>query len=236
MNQCKTTPNHYPMAFLKSKSKNPVEVKKEILLKLGKIWSVINNLAQERRIRSEELDDFNQAYCKLDNLVDALFQAVEMLEKEASGVELLKLEHAAIRNKLELCLELCGMSKKGIEHLMNYPIGFLEMAFALRLREGKPLETDRDFIWLDQLWKAINMQIENDIDSFKQANFFKKLYHEATNQDQKRMTIKVMNDYARDLVYLRSKLGKEVDERDLLNTITTHWYEEYRNCTAIENR
>lgn len=223
------------MAFPKSNPKNQPEAKKKISLKLGKIWSVINNLAQERRIRSEELDDFNQAFRKLNELIDTLFLAVEMMEKEASGVELLKMDHAAKRNKLELCLELCGMSKKGIDHMMNYPIGFLEMALALRLREGKPLETDRDFNWLDQLWKAINMQIENDIDSFKQANFFKKLYHETNSAELKKSTLSVMNGYAKDLFYLNQKLGKEVDETELLNTITTHWYEQYKNYPSTEN-
>ena len=229
-------PNPYPMIFLKSKPKKQLEAKKEISLKLGKIWSVINNLAQERRIRSDELDDFNQAYGKLDELIDTLFQAFESMEKEASGVELLKAEHATHNYKMELCLELCGMSKNGIDHMINYPIGFIEMALSRRLKEGKPLETDRDFIWLDQLWKAINMQIENDLDSFKQANFFKKLYHETTNTELRKRTIVVIIGYAKDLFYLKSKLGKEVDELELLKSITTHWYEEYRNCTATENR
>ncbi len=223
------------MIFLKPKFKNKLEAKKEISLKLGKIWSVINNLAQERRIRSDELDDFNQAYGKLDNLIDTLFQAVEMMEKEASGVELLKAEHATHKYKMELCLELCGMTKKGIDHMMNYPICFLEMALTRRIKEGKPLESDLDFYWLDQQWNVINIHIENDLDSFKQANFFKKLYHKTTNSELKKSTIGVMNVYAKDLFYLKSKLGKEVDETELLNTITTHWYEEYRNCTATEN-
>lgn len=223
------------MAHFKSKPKNQLEAKKEISLKLGKIWSVINNLAQERRIRSDELDDFNQAFSKLDTLVDALFQAVEMMEKEASAVELLKAEHAARIYKMELCLELCGMSKKGIDCMMNYPTGFLEMVMSMRLKEGKPLETDRDFYWLDQLWSGVNIQIENDLDSFNQANFFKKLYHETTNSELKRSTLTVMNGYAKDLFYLKSLLGKEVNETELKNTITSHWYEEYRNCTAIEN-
>ncbi len=223
------------MANFKSKPKNQLEAKKEISLKLGKIWSVINNLAQERRIRSDELDDFNQAYAKLDNLIDTLFQAVEILDKEASGVELLKAEHAAHRHKMELCLELCGMTKKGIDSMMNYPIGFLEMALAMRLKEGKPLETDRDFYWLDLLWRDINIQIENDFSSFKQANFFKKLYHETTSTGIKENTIEIMNVYAKDLFYLKSKLGKEVDELELRNTITSYWYEQYRNIPASES-
>lgn len=220
------------MAFLKSKSKNQLEGKNEIRLKLGKIWSVVNNLAQERRIRSDELDDFNQAYSKLDNLIDTLFQAVEMLEKEASGVELLKAEHTAKLHKMELCLELCGMSKKGIDDMMNFPSKFLEMVLAIRQNEGKPLETDLDFIWLDLIWKGINLQISNDFESFKQANFFKKIYHETTSPEQRRMTINVMNEYAKDLQYLRSKLGKEIDEKELMSTITNHWYELYRYTTS----
>lgn len=223
------------MPFLKSKPKNQLEAKKQILLKLGKIWTIINNLAQERRIRSEELDDFNQAYGKLNTLVDTLFQAIEMLEKEASGVEQLKADNTDQRHKMELCLELCGMSKKGIDYMMNYPIDFLEMALIRRLKEGKPLETDRDFYWLDQLWNGVNIQIENDIDSFKQANFFKKLYHETNNAELKKSTLSVMNGYSKDLFYLNQKLGKEVDETELLNTITTHWYEQYKNYPSTEN-
>jgi len=223
------------MAFPKSYPKKQLEVKKEILMKLGKIWTVINNLAQERRIRSEELDDFNQAYRKLTDHVYTLITAFESMELEASGVEQLKQEHAAKLHKLEICLELCGMSKKGISDMMTFPSDFLEIVLALRLKKGKPLETDHDFYWLDFIWKGINLQISNDLEAFKQATFFKKLYHETTSPEQRKMTIKVMNGYAEDLEYLRSKLGKDIDENELLEIITNHWYELYRYNTTIEN-
>jgi hypothetical protein len=220
------------MAFLKSHSKNRLEAKKEISLKLGKIWSVINNMAQERRIRSEELEDFNQAYRKLTEHVNTLIAAVESMNQEASEVEKLKLQHAEKLHKMEICLELCGISKNGIDDMMNFPSEFLELVLDIRLKEGKPLETDLDFIWLDLIWKGINLRISNDFESFKQAIFFKKLYHETTSPEQRKMTIKVMNEYAKDLQYLKSKLGKEVDETELTNTITNHWYELYRHNTS----
>ena len=220
------------MAFLKSHSKNRLEAKKEISLKLGKIWSVINNMAQERRIRSEELEDFNQAYRKLTEHVNTLITAVESMNQEASEVEKLKLQHAEKLHKMEICLELCGISKNGIDDMMNFPSEFLELVLDIRLKEGKPLETDLDFIWLDLIWKGINLRISNDFDSFKQAIFFKKLYHETTSPEQRKMTIKVMNEYAKDLQYLRSNLGKEIDEKELTNTITNHWYELYRHNTT----
>lgn len=220
------------MAFLKSHSKNRLEAKKEISLKLGKIWSVINNMAQERRIRSEELEDFNQAYRKLTEHVNTLITAFESMNQEASEVEKLKLQHAEKLHKMEICLELCGISKNGIDDMMNFPSEFLELVLDIRLKEGKPLETDLDFIWLDLIWKGINLRISNDFDSFKQAIFFKKLYHETTSPEQRKMTIKVMNEYAKDLQYLRSKLGKEIDEKELTNTITNHWYELYRHNTT----
>jgi predicted DNA-binding transcriptional regulator AlpA len=209
-----------------------MESKKEIVLRFGKIRSIIYNMAQDRRIRSDELDDFNQTYRKLNELVESLFLTVEMMEKEFSKVKLLKLEFTASKYKMELCLELCGMSKSGIDHMMSLPIGFLEVAMAIRLSKGKPLETDFDFYWLDQLWSGINIQIDNDIDSFRQARFFKKLYHETSNTDLKKSTLTMMNGYAKDLFYLKSKLGKEVDEKELKNSITNHWYELYRHITT----
>lgn len=223
------------MAFLKSISKKQLEAKKEIRLKMGKIWSVINNMAQERRINSEELDDFNQAYRKLSDHVNTLITAFESIEFEASLIDRLKKQHAAKLQKMEICLELCGMSKKGIDDMMNFPYDFLETVLAIRRMQGKPLETDIDFVWVDMLWRGINTQIDNDLDSFRQANFFKNLYHETTGNKQKRITIELMNDYAKDLEYLGSKLGKEIDENELMKIITNHWYELYRHNTTIEN-
>lgn len=224
------------MAFFKSNQKKQLEVKKGILQKLGKIWSVINNMAQERRINSDELDDFNHAFRKLSDLVNTLIISFESMEHEAAGVENLKQQHMDRLQKMEICLELCGMSKKGLYSMMNYPSAFLELALSIRMNEGKPLESDIDFYWLDLMWKGLNLQISNDFESFKQAAFYKNLYHEATIQEQKKVIIGIMNNYAKDLDYLSSKLGKEIDEKELMNIITTHWYEFYRHNTSIENK
>lgn len=224
------------MAFLKSNQKKQLEVKREIIRKLGKIWSIINNMSQERRINSEELDDFNQAYRKLSDQIDTIIIAVESMELEASQVAKLKCQHIAKLQKMEICLELCGMSKKGIDDMMNFPTEFLEMVLSIRQNEGKPLETDQDFYWLDLIWNGINLQIKNDFESFNQAIFFKKLYYDANSPEQKKMIINMMKNYAKDLDYIGSKLGKDIEERELINIITNHWYELYRNNTTIENR
>lgn len=221
------------MAFLKSKPKNQLEAKREIFLKLGKIWSLINNMAQERRINSEELDDFNQAFRKLSDNVNAVITAFESMELEASEVDQLKLHNSDKLQKMEICLELCGMSKKGIDDMMDFPIEFLETVLAIRMKQGKPLETDIDFMWVDLIWRDINLQIDIDLDSFKQANFLKNLYYKATGPKQREITIRMMKGYAEDLEYLRSKLGKEIDEKELMKIITTHWHEIYRHNTSI---
>lgn len=203
--------------------------KNEIKNSMGKIWFVINTLAQERRIKSNELDDFNQAYGNLNKLIETMFQTVDLMEIEALALDAMKSEHCEIRRKMELCLELLGMTKKGIDQMVSYPVDFLEMSLAVRLKEAKPLENDLDFYWLDQLWNWINVQIGNDLDSFKQANFFKKLYQDSNSPDIKKRTLTLMNGYAKDLYYLKSLLGKEVEETEVINQITNFWYEQYRN-------
>lgn len=209
--------------------------KKEIELKLSKIRSIIFNLAQEHRIKSEELDDFNQAFRKLNELFDSVFLSVELMENEASEIQQLKANHANKIHKLELCLELLGMSKKGIDALMNYPSDFIELALSIRINEGKPVETEIDFWWIDQLWKGINQHIENDLESFNQALFFKNMYHQLNTYELKQLLVSTMNEYAKDLSYLKKYLGKQVDENELRNTITQHWYESYRHNTTAKS-
>lgn len=196
---------------------------------MGKIWFVINTLAQERRIKSNELDDFNQAYGNLNKLIETMVQTIDLMESEALALDEMKSEQREIRRKMELCLELLGLTKKGIDQMVSYPVDFLEMAIAVRLKEAKPLENDLDFYWIDQLWNGIKVQIDNDLDSFKQANFFKKLYHDSNSPDIKKRTLTLMNGYAKDLYYLKSLLGKEVEETEVINQITNFWYEQFRN-------
>lgn len=226
---CPTNKRRMDNARLRLKPKSKQLAKNEIKNSMGKIWFVINTLAQERRIKSNELDDFNQAYGHLNKLIETMFQTIELMESEALLLDAIKSEHREIRCKMELCLELLGMSKKGIDQMVSYPVDFLEMAMAVRLKEAKPLENDLDFYWLDQLWNRINIQIDNDLDNFNQANFFKQLYHDSNSPDVKKRTLALMNGYAKDLYYLKSLLGKEVEETEVINQIKNFWYEHYRN-------
>ncbi len=220
------------MAFLKSKPKKQLEAKNQISLKLGKIWSVINNLAQERRIRSDELDDFNQAFRKLSEMLDSVFLSIELMEKESLEIKQLKIDHSNKIHIMELCLELLGMSKNGVDYLSKFPPEFIETALSIRINEGKPIETEIDFWWLDQLWNEINRKIENDLESFNQAMFFKKMYHQLNTSELKQLVVKSMNQYAKDLSHLGKYLGKQVDENKLQNLIAAHWYEYYRHNTT----
>lgn len=214
---------------------NTLATKKEISQQMGKIHSVIFNMAQERRIRSEELDDFNQAYRRLIEKADSLLMTVELMEQEALDIDRIKKAHIAQFSKMAICLELCGMTKAGIRQLMDFPMNFLELAMTLRLRMGKGLETDHDFIWLNNLWKSLAIQIENDLESFKEADFFKKLYSEAEETEIKNKALDIMRVYAENLHYLKSKLGKEANEKEIKNFITLYWYENYRHNTTEEN-
>lgn len=212
-----------------------MEIRREIPKHFGKIRSIIMIMAQDRRIRSNELDDLNQTLRKLTEQVDALINATENMEQEAKRIIELKNGHAAIIHKMAICLELSGVSKVGIKHLMSFPTCFLELALALRVRKGSALETERDFLWLTSLWQELSLQIENDLESFQQANFLKQIYYQTRDPALKNQTIQAMNTYVEDLAYLKSKLGKEIEEKELLNLITNHWYEAYRHYTTQPN-
>ena len=210
-------------------------IRREILKHFEKIRSIIMILAQDRRIRSNELDDLNQTLRRLTEQVDALINATESMEMEASGIIELKNDHTATKYKMGVCLELCGVSKVGIKYLMSFPTCFLELALVLRLRKGRALETERDFLWLTSLWQGFRLHIENDMESFQQANFLKQIYSQTRDPVLKNQTIQVMKTYVEDLAYLKSKLGKEIEEKELLNLITNHWYEAYRHYTTRPN-
>jgi hypothetical protein len=208
------------------------EIRNHIPMHLGKIRSIIFNMAQERRIRSAELDDLNQTLRSLSEQFDIMIEATECMEREAKGIAKLKSEHADIKYKMEVCLELSGMSKVGIRHLMGYPTCFLELALALRVRKGIALEREVDFLWLTNLWQGLSSQIENDMDSFRHANFLKQIYSQESDPLVKQQVVRMMNGFAEELAYLRTKLGKDMDESELLNLIRNHWYELYRHNTS----
>jgi len=218
-----------------SKKITGAELRPQIPIHLGKIRSIIFNMAQDRRIGSAELEDFNQTLRRLTDQFDMLIDATECMEREAKGIADLKIEYAAIKYKMELCLELCGVSKKGIRQLMSYPTDFLELTLSIRKRKGIALETEGDFLWLASFWVGLNSQIESDVDSFRHANFLKQIYSKASDPLVKERVIRMMKGYAEELAHLKSKLGKEINESELVNLIRNHWYELYRHNTSEKN-
>lgn len=211
-----------------------MNLKDEISEHVKSIGVIFFLLAQDRRIHNVELDDFNQSFRMLQEKIDLLFETVTSWMIEAERVCKIEREQIAFKHKMEICLELCGMTKSGIRHLMNFPTRFLELAWAIRFSEGTPLLTETDICWLNTLWDRLNIHIENDIESFSQAKFFKQTYFQVNDSKVKELIILVMKKYKDDLAYLKSKLGKEVGEKELRNLITNQWYEVFRNYTAKE--
>lgn len=209
-------------------------VKEKLDEHLYSIWDLIKTMAEDHRIRSDDLDAFNQAFRLLKDQIDLLMKAVKSMEHDAKRVCRIEREYNENKYKMEVCLEICGMTKKGIKHLMDFPTCFLELVLTLRHESGNPILNERDLFWLDIKWDELNLYIENDIESFSQAKFLKQTYFQVNDLKVKEQLKKTMEWYKVNLAYLKSKLGREVDEQELINLITNHYYEILRHCTAEE--
>lgn len=137
------------------------------------------------------------------------------------------------KRKMEICLELCGMTKEDIKYIMEFPMCFLELALAI-MYNSEYSQLNINLSWLDTLWDKIKLQLENDFESFSEAKFLKQTYYQVNDSKVKDQLKMAMEWYAKELVYLKSELGKEINKEDLINLIKNHYYELSRQCTTEE--
>lgn len=192
---------------------------------LGKIKSIFFNLAEERRIYPDELDDFNSAMqIAWDEKKE--YEEVSAIAMQSEKQLFRSLDDAAIREKkLFILCEVLGMHRKGIERWTEYPIRFITIINAQLRKSEQPIYSELYFETIDSRWRWFTSMVERDMQNVALVKQMKELYRNNSNNDIKNKTEEILKMLKGEIGYLENDIRKGKQEHELLTSITNHWYE-----------
>lgn len=192
---------------------------------LMKIRSIVFNMAQEHRITSAELDDFNDAFSATLAAIDDLKTKIERQAEITKLAEKNRNEWIGKYEKMKLIAQITGLAAKGADELETYPAEFLKMILAAGQKHNFAVERDSHF-WLIRIqWAWLLRQIEGDRQTLKSAKLFKKLHAAAPpNSKQRELSLQIMKQIAEQHPHLIEDLQKGKRFNEIQTKIMSHWY------------
>lgn len=192
---------------------------------LGKIKSIFFNLAEDRRVNSEELDDFNDA---MQRAWDEYKDYNESLEstKTLENQLLRSIDESAIREKkLMILCEVLGMHPNGIDRWIDYPLRFVTIINSQLRKKNQPIYSEEYFQMIEHRFRWFNAMIERDMDSIRTAQIIKKTYTNG-NEKIKKEALNILNLLREEIGYLEDDIKNGKDAKELKSKIINHWYEQ----------
>lgn len=201
---------------------------------LSKIHSLVLQMAQERRITLEELNDYNDAQQRagaaFDDLQFELRKAWE--ERKAANESRIKSEHE--KSVYFNMLRMIGLTKFGIETMAGFGNRFIA-SMALRMEKSKAgfmTETDFDWIHTEYLW--LQACIDRDKRNISAVKVQKQIYTRAAGKTKaeqmvRQLSRQILEQVATESAHIAEgiKAGKSTEE--LLPEIENHWHKQLRN-------
>lgn len=198
----------------------------------SKIRSLVFNMAQEHRINSDELEDFNRAAANLVEAIEELKAKNEKMNENLKAVFLSRDNIIEKEQKLNAILEMIGLSVNGVNQLMKYPLRFLVAVKNSVKKNRTAITTENHFFLVEQRFRWVQLMIERDRANINSAELHKKLFfsNEPKIKQQSRKIIEQMADESKHII---DGLRERKSFEELKSQIEDFWYEQLSTNSII---
>jgi len=192
---------------------------------LMKIHSLVFNMAQERKISSAELEDYNQAAAKAFEALDEFKFLLDKANEEKKAAFQARNKALVIEKKQKIIIEMLGLSAWGINRLLSYPLMFLTNINKSLQRFGIPLSGENYFRMIEQKYRWVEKMIDRDKRNINTAKIQKKLYANGSNELQI-LSKSIMEQIASESQHIIEGLRTEKSFEELKKQIEQYWYDQ----------
>lgn len=198
----------------------------------NKIRSLVFNMAQEHRINSDELEDFNKAAANLFDAIEELEAKNERMNENLKAVLLSRDNIIEKEQKLNAVLEMIGLAENGVHRLMNYPLRFLTAVKKSVIKNETSIATENHFLLIDQRYRWLNAMIERDRNNIQSAGLHKMLFQ--SNEPKIKMNSqKIIEQIAEESKHIIDGLREKKSFDELKSQIEDFWYEQVATNSII---
>lgn len=199
---------------------------------LGKLKSIVWNMAQEHRIGAMELEDFNEAMGSVyrgAEYMEALLGAARINSDQQNRT----IEDAATREKkLRLLLEVLGIKHSGVDSWCDLPLRFLTIFNANARRDGTIMYSENYFIAMESQWRWLNRMMDIDRDNYRMILKMKEWSKQNPQaRDKIRQVMLTIHQQSGHIAW-QIKQGKPAHEIE--KAIINHWYTELAKKSKSE--
>jgi hypothetical protein len=200
---------------------------------LSKIHSMFFNLAQERRLSSDELEDYNSAAAKAFESLDEIkhiHQANELTIEGAFKREEIN-QNKAI--KYRLLLLMIGLKPTGIDLLEKLPFEFLKSILKALDKFDCSISSEIHFELILQKYRWVLRQIDRDLCNIESIKLQKKL-HGYGDHRVKNMARNILMQIAAESKHIADDIRAGKSKKQLTEKIINYWYEQISSCNPFE--
>jgi len=196
------------------------------------IRSLVFNLAQEQRISSDELEDFNKAAANLFEAIEELKANNKRMNENLEAVFLSRDNIIEKEEKLNSILEIIGLSVNGVNQLMKYPLRFLIAVKNSVKKNRTSIATENHFFLIEQRFRWFQLMVERDRDNINSAQLHKKLFN--SNQPKiKVQSQKIIEQIADESKHIIDGLRERKNFDELKPKIEDYWYEQVATNSIV---
>jgi hypothetical protein len=198
----------------------------------SKIRSLVFNMAQEHRINSDELEDYNRAEANLFEAIEELKAKNKKMNKNLKSVFLSRDNIIEKEQKLNAILEMIGLSENGVNQLIKYPLRFLVAVKNSVKKNGTAITTENHFFLIEQRFRWFQAMIERDRHNINSAEFHKKLFA-SNDPNVKLQSKKIIEQMADESNHIIDGLRERKNFDELKSQIENFWYEQVATNSII---
>ena len=198
----------------------------------NKIRSLVFNMAQEHRINSDELEDFNSAAANLFEAIEELKEKNRKMNEDLKAVILSRENIIEKEQKLNAILEIIGLSVNGVHQLIKYPLRFLIAVKTSVKKNRTAITTENHFFLIEQRFRWFQLMIERDRDNINSAQLHKKLFY-SKEPKIKLQSQKIIEQIADESKHIIDGLRERKNFEELKPRIEDYWYEQVATNSIV---
>lgn len=192
---------------------------------LQKIHSIVFNMAQEGRITSAEMEDYNAAAAKAADALEDWKFLVRQAREEKKAAANARDKMVERERKYKTILQMMGITEFGRNRLLSFPLRFLLNVNRALVKNKTTLAAENHFRAIDQAGRWLLKMIDRDRRNIETIKLQKKLY-ESEHEEVRQMAADIMKHIAHESSHIVDGLRKGEPFEELKPKIEQHWYEQ----------
>lgn len=195
---------------------------------LQKIHSIIFNMAQEGRITSAELEDYNAAAAKANEAMEDWKFLLRQARDEKKAAATARDKMVERERKYKTILQMMGMTEFGRNRLISFPLRFLLNVNRALVKNERTIGSENQFRIIEQAGRWLMKMIDRDRRNIETIKLQKKLY-ESEHQEVRQMAAEIMKQIAHESNHIVDGLREGETFDELKTKIEQHWYEQLQS-------